>query len=219
VERFVETCSLCAEFAGAHRENAFKELCDGLPFASRIVEETPRFVALPAFGQLVEGYMLLCARQHILSIGASLSEPGYTKELTALLLRVQERLRLLYTSRSILFEHGAAEPGGSIGCGTDHAHLHVVPAEIDLLPHIEREDLDWRPIRSLDRLGHLASLGNAYLYYVDVSGQGWVCTVQQSFESQYLRKALARAVGDPQRWDWRQHPMPERVERVLASYR
>jgi len=91
--------------------------------------ESENFAALPSLGALVEGWLLLVPRRHFISVGA-LPQP--------LLREMEEMKRLLCSAveenygQACIFEHGPSKANCAVGCGVDHAHLHVVPVPFDL---------------------------------------------------------------------------------------
>src|SRR5579862_8951840 len=84
--------------------------------------ESPNFVAVPSLGALVEGWLLLIPKCHVLSLG---SLPDSThEELNEFKEFLYAALIQCYGSASA-FEHGPIIEKSAVGCGVDHAHLHI----------------------------------------------------------------------------------------------
>ena len=182
--------------------------CDALiltPAARRFSEmpivETERFVVWPSLGGFLEGWVLILPKMHRLSVGAC--PPEWLRELDDLVTVVTGRIEDAYGEAAV-FEHGPAECATQAGCGIDHAHLHVVPTDVDLLAvaaHAVAADLVWEPIHGFDDLQRmLASRGHSYLY-VRQFGVEHVAFARD-LPSQAMRRALAAALERPI-FDWK----------------
>jgi len=218
VERQDSICTLCAEFAGESRGNAFLKLCPHSEWPSRVVIETSEFLVLPTIGPLVAGHLLICSRAHLPSIGAVVHASPSVSELEGLTRLVERRLTELYGKPCILFEHGPVSTGCRAGSCTDHAHLHIAPVSVDLLPHILRPGLEWREGNSLRDLAALAERRQAYMFYRNADGKGYVCEVNQVLPSQFLRQALALAAGRSGEWNWIEHPSCEMLDESVRDF-
>src|SRR3989338_44916 len=118
--------------------------CDKSPFLERIVTETAHHFVMPGVGQISEGgHVLLIPNQHVSCVGA-LEVPD-VQELEELHWRIRRAISQVYGVPSISFEHG------NMMQSVPHAHIHVLPADADLLPLIHRKlpDVEVRKIRSL----------------------------------------------------------------------
>jgi ATP adenylyltransferase len=115
------------------------------------------------------------------------------------------------------FEHGPATPCTSIGCGVDHAHLHLVATKLDLREGAARMaagGLAWIPVDRLSILSHYHAEGLAYLY-LQQFGKSWICS-PEIIESQLFRKVIATAVREPQKYDWKRHCFIPEVAKTLS---
>src|ERR1041385_1989822 len=114
----MNTCRLCSSLISGP-----SELWDHPLF------ESPNFVVLPSLGALIEGWVLIVPKKHYVCMGAVPSALGGEMEDLKRLVSS----RLLHTYGSVCaFEHGPSCEKRSVGCGVDHAHLHLVPTEFDL---------------------------------------------------------------------------------------
>src|SRR5258706_12627640 len=99
-------------------------------FWDRPLFESTNFVAIPSLGSLRKGWLLVVPKKHFLSTAAL--PPHLLQEM----IKVKQALTEVLTEsfgEIWAFEHGPAGGGRLAGCGVDHAHLHIVPLEIDLL--------------------------------------------------------------------------------------
>lgn len=115
------------------------------------------------------------------------------------------------------FEHGPATPCTSIGCGVDHAHLHLVATKLDLrqgAARIAMGGLAWVPVNRLRTLSHYHAEGLAYLY-LQQFGKSWICS-PEIIESQLFRRVIATAVREPQKYDWKRHAFIPEVGKTLS---
>jgi len=102
-----------------------------------------------------------------------------------------------------LFEHGPAHAGTPVGCGIDHQHIHVVPlsfplrsAVADLFPSIE-----WGKLSSYEGT---RSLYNSHLPYglvQEPDQEIFYCDPPRGVR-QFLRRAIAHALGVPEQFDY-----------------
>jgi ATP adenylyltransferase len=178
------------------------------------VMESPNFVAVPSLGALVPGWMLLLPKNHYVAMGAvSRTE---TAELTEIKNLLVCRLRHAY-GELCAFEHGPSGPGREVGCGVDHAHLHLVPIRFDLgtavLPLMPRS-VEWSEA-DLDDCKRAFESGLDYLYLEQPLGRGRIA-VHDRFGSQLFRRAIASHLGIEDEYNWREYP---KVENILSTAR
>ena len=183
------------------------ELCSGLaPCAStkawnNPLFETLNFVALPSVGALVEGWLLLVPKRHFISLGAvPVPLLAEMSEFRAFLCSV---LADCYGTVSA-FEHGPSAAGRSLGCGVDHAHLHLVPVSFDLSSEVSPlmpTGVTWTPA-GIDECRTAHFRGEDYLYLEQPIGSGRIAT-HHRFGSQLFRRAIASHIGLPHRYNWR----------------
>ena len=211
MNRHNETCEFCSELtqsASSTFEKAFRE---ALP--SRVVLRRHNFVAMPSFGQLVEGSLMFLPTTHVERF-ADMAEPDLIVAQTLI-----QHLRSRAWGPLLLFEHGAkAVTGGS--CGIYHAHIHLIPVPTEhpelvssLTCGLERSNLisleeEWAGLERSDEY-----------VLVDDGHSRWRVKITNTnrhlFPSQYFRRRLAVSLQSD-RWDWRDYPQPEPA--VTAAY-
>ena len=127
------------------------ELGTELHKQNRVLCETDNFFVFPTLGPIdIEGYLLIATKKHYLGFGMIPSEQY--SELNELIKETKKIIKDVYKKPTIIFEHGPrigedTKPGKSI----DHAHLHVIPADFDILN-------DW----AVDLMSRLGDKGKFY---------------------------------------------------------
>ena len=191
-------CTFCTKFG---RD---ADMIESL-ISDRILFESPNFVVVPTLGALTEGWLLIVPRTHYICFGA-VNETLFA-EFYRLKSEVQRCLEDCYGSLA-MFEHGPAHSKEPLGCSVDHAHVHIVPTEYDLLDEVKNvfsQDLQWHPVEGIIELTTVHKNGLPYVYLEQPLGIGRFGT-HPKFDSQIFRKAIARSIDRPERFDWRRFP-------------
>lgn len=187
-----------------------------------------------AIGQIVEGYLQVCSRWH--RTAATGLYQHETSELVALKDLVRDAFQIVYGTPGIAFEHGKA--GSCLWVGDErvhnttelcyHAHIHMVPVDIDIRPRIERvlsKPTIVQDIGELKRVRQVELEARPYLYFEDANRTGFVYPVDdETIPRQFLRTCVAEELGVPERADWISTPGIElfeagraKLQPVLAS--
>jgi ATP adenylyltransferase len=191
----------------------------GLPVIERPLADRPLFAAEGfevwlSLGAFIEGWLLLIPKDHQLNIARlpARSMP----QLVELCERVQVAVERLY-GPVVMFEHGPAQTETLVGCGVDHAHLHMVPFAGSLRQAIDlviSTTLTWSELSGLPAL--LSSgIEEPYVYIDDADGV-FVATGAR-IGSQLVRRALANSVGCPGQYDWARFPHLDKVRDAADS--
>ena len=107
----------------------FADLVSGKLGSSRIADtivfSTEKHIVVPTLGSILPFWFLVIPRLHTLNYAA---QPHSTRVELSLIIR---KLRSLMKAAEdpLVFEHGPAQPDSVVGCGCDHAHMHVLFAE------------------------------------------------------------------------------------------
>lgn len=192
----MDTCRFCVRF----RSFVSNQSVD--PW-DKILFESKNFAVFPSLGALIEGWLLLVPKHHVLCLGALTRELHV--ELDRLRNEVSFTLGASYGAVKF-FEHGPARPNQLVGCGVDHAHLHMVPTQISLMEGAKAvfpEPLKWEPASNLQETASLYQAGLPYLYVEEAPGNGYV-TTHPRLPSQMFRKVIAGGIGRSEQYDWRQ---------------
>ncbi|MDN4639928.1 hypothetical protein QCD70_06715 [Agreia sp. PsM10] len=163
---------------------------------------------------MVEGWLLAFPAVHVLSL-ADLSFDDWDG-FSELLENARSLLRGAYGS-TVMFEHGSAGVGRLAACGVDHAHMHLVPLDIDLRAAIsnlagELGEFEWTRIEG--RVEPIAE--EDYIFISDRTGS-WV-TRSSHLPSQVVRRAIALELGISE-WDWKKDARPGTVSSTRARLR
>ncbi|MBL8550446.1 MAG: HIT domain-containing protein [Hyphomonadaceae bacterium] len=186
--------------------------------ADSIILETQDFVVAPTLGSIVPGWFLIIPRKFAPTFAAWREQSGVNP-----LDVVEQAVRKLgRTSNSLWFEHGSVATGASIGCGVDHAHLHLlIDAPFgfdDLVAEVSTFDFGWQRETSVTAYER-APTDAPYLLVGDRgSGRASLATGVEAAGSQFFRRAIARLVNRPDEWDYRRYPMLENVRSTLERY-
>ena len=179
--------------------------------------ETRNFVALPSVGALVEGWLLLVPKRHFISLGAlpdpMLNEMQDFKEFLCSILMA------CYGTVSA-FEHGPSAERRAVGCGVDHAHLHLAPIPFDLSAEVRTllpREITWVSA-GIDVCKTAYRRGKDYLYLEQPIGSGRLAA-QERFGSQLFRRAIASHLGIPEEYNWREYNQGPTVVATIQRVR
>jgi ATP adenylyltransferase len=202
----MSNCTLCAEMRMPARRKPWNE-----PLI-----ETENFVVIPSLGALVEGWVLLVPKQHRISMGAlPIEKRNEAQEVEH---QTRAILRRLYEKPVVGFEHGPSAEQHGTGCGVDHAHLHLLPLDCDLLTYVRpfvSASVDWKRCHWED-LARAYAAGLDYLY-IRQEGKAALLAVCQDFGSQVFRKAVASFLSMDSQFSWRDYPQIETVARTIGT--
>lgn len=179
--------------------------------------ESPNFVALPSLGALVEGWLLLVPKNHFICMGAL--PDSVAAEMQEMKHILCSALQQIYRQVCV-FEHGPSKPNCSVGCGVDHAHLHVLPVTFDLASAVAPflpENVHWSEA-GMEECRAAFRRGEDYLYFEQPIGEGRIAT-HKGFESQLFRRAIATHIGAPNQFNWREFPQFPNVSATIDKVR
>lgn len=198
-ENVFEDCIFC-EIAHTGEEK--------LPEYNQPIIQTADFFVIPALGQFIEGYVLICPKKHFLNLG--LMGP----ELFDRFIRIKEMvctlLREEYGSHTVFFEHGPASHINRGGSCVEHAHLHAFPADMTKPPPWITESLEGGKIENINTVVDYARAGKPY-FYLECSDGSMFLYNALLLPCQFGRKVFASKLGIPKKWDWRRFPYLEKM--------
>lgn len=167
--------------------------------------EGDEFAALASRGALVSGWSLVCPRAHSLNLADLYAADAFSDFVSAAVSAVERRF-----GPARVFEHGATYAGSLTGCGTDHAHLHVVPLSFSLVDEARRYGTRHQWIRCSARDVAQLSNGREYLFAADswdgAATKGVLAIVSEPV-SQFFRRAIADRLALAEFFDYRKYPM------------
>ncbi len=212
-----KTCCLCSQIRGEESNDLISKLLPRGPYTRRVSWESEHFAVIPSLGPLVPGHVLLCPKGHVKNMACL---PGaYDDELHAVKLALCEKLTGLFGLPVHLFEHGSPKEGTRVVCTVDHAHLHFVPADAEVWEST-RDEVKWSSVAAMPSALRAVAGCTEYLYYESPDHRAYVAKAEDSmFESQYMRRAFARTIGNGAEWNWRDNPRAEEVHQIYISVR
>jgi len=205
------TCRFCPELAGELNSSTYHQLAG--TGRTRFIRESSNFVIFPTLGPLVPGHLLIVPKQHFLSTGHL--PLALFDELESVVGLTLSKLQMVYGCTPILFEHGPLSISEKGGCCVDHAHIHVVPAAVDIRPH-SRKLYAEQVIMKLVELRTVVEAGSPYLFFQNTTGERFVYEAPVVI-SQFLRIVTAHELGTSNSWDWRSQPRIDAIEETLVS--
>ena len=183
-----------------------------------MVFESENFVAMPTRGAIIEGWMLVVPKKHYLCMGAL--GKLQIKELVRFKTLLVSTLQDCY-GRMTIFEHGPAKPNLSVGCGVDHAHLHLVPISFNLIEKSEEalpENFRWHQINNMAQLRDYYIEQKSYLYVEQSVGKMYAGT-HLDLGGQLFRKIIASEIGKADKYDWKVNAEEENIMATVDRLR
>ena len=191
-----------------------------------VLFETDNFFGVPTIGPIgIEGYLLLCSKEHYIGIGGVPEE--HRSELEDVLKMTRDLLSDFYGSEVLVFEHGprvGCHKGG--GC-LDHAHLHIVPVSVNLMEPLVLQFLkalainDYYKLERTEGFERLTQIVEdkkvSYLFVETADRRRFTTEVNFVIPSQYLRQIIASQLGRLGDYDWRLVPDHETFNRTVEN--
>lgn len=206
VESAEDTCPYCTSLLKSHLGAGQVS-----PW-NTVLYESPNFVVVPTLGSLVEGWLLIVSKAHLLCMGALPESHG--EELKAVARRTVMAVTRTYQQPTI-FEHGPSACSTPMGCGVDHAHLHVVPLGFGLRGRkaavLSTPELEWHATDEwFAALRALYNERKQYLFLAEPGAPPMYCT-PANVPNQVFRRAVAQLVGKPGAFDYHEDAGEENV--------
>ncbi len=208
-------CSFCAQIAGESEHNAVLMLMPEERFRRPVLAESANAVVMPSIGALTSGHVLVSPKQHLRSSLAG--DDDVVSDVIRLADEVQAHLANTTAQGVHRFEHGSSLSGDRIACSIDHAHIHLVPADVTIIGRISAMGA-WEPAPT-----HVEELqeriaAREYLLYEAPTAERLVATTTKGFPSQMLRQVLAESLAIGAEWNWRTHPAHERMHSTIDLF-
>jgi diadenosine tetraphosphate (Ap4A) HIT family hydrolase len=170
---------------------------------------------MPSIGALTAGHVLVCPKEHARSIAAASSQAA--SDVEAIAEKCREELRQSRRLPVHAFEHGSSATGERVACSVEHAHLHLVPADVEIRPQLHSL-AEWHSLEPSTEAIRLMAEGREYLAYEAPDGERLLAVTDSGFPSQLLRQVLAAALGKPTKWNWREHPARFEIDETIALF-
>lgn len=167
-----------------------------------VVLRTGPYVVAPTRGSIVPMWLLVVPQEPVLNF-ARMRE-SERRAPVQLLAEISSSLGF-GDSGWLWFEHGAPTLGSVVGCGVDHAHLHLVLAPpFDLTEFASRvhsnAPCDWLAKPSEE--AYVGLTGSESYYAFGDASRSYVAT-NVELGSQFFRRVIAELVERPAEWDYR----------------
>lgn len=212
-----KTCYICGQIAGDPDRDLIYQLARDAEYICRVATVGHCFAVIPSLGPITPGHALLCPRFHVMSFAEMPSE--LCDEYDSMKRQVSASLGVIYEKPVHCFEHGSSERSAGPICSVGHAHLHLLPTHVDVTAVLTSAH-EWIHVRPVLSDVQRVVAGREYLYYEEPDGSAMVAVCEEKgFESQYLRRVFAAAIGRPEKWNWREDPDLTEVERAFLNLR
>lgn len=188
-------CRFCEIHRGEYKFSGVDE-----PFAA-----CDDYIAFASIGALIEGWTLVVPKHHKLSMKDCYSRSTLGAFINTLLPHLYQE-----NGQVIAFEHGANIEGSITSCGTDHAHLHLVPFADSLIPSLHRSGLKWEKCQASEI--NLLTGGNEYLFYCELGiNDSWqdpvgLLHILEKPFSQFFRRLIAEKTSGQEFYDYKLNP-------------
>ncbi|WP_163233875.1 hypothetical protein [Caulobacter rhizosphaerae] len=174
-------------------------------------------VVVPTVGMIVPNWLLVVPRSHTLNFAQQTSAARLESEL---MIRNLSHEVAGLDLETVVLEHGPAVVESAVGCGVDHAHLHVLLLQrgfADALWQRIETDLEAEPEATpLDALHREIDANSAY-YLAWRNGSRLLEQPVKAEVSQRFRKLVAQAAGVADQWDYRIHRFDENVWQTVTA--
>lgn len=169
------------------------------------------YFSIASIGTFIPGWSLIVPEKHSYSMRNEYSSSKFCEFANNWINCVKNT----FQDKIIVFEHGANHCGSQTSCGTNHAHIHVVPFSGNLLMKMQ-QDRDW-VCTTYDKIKEIVC-DNEYLLYASVSGRiedaEFYIHILEREESQYFRRLLSEELGIN---DYSYKTSP-RIEETIKSF-
>lgn len=177
------------------------------------------FIAVASIGALIEGWSLIIPKEHQMSMRNVYKKAEFQEFVESVIPLLANHYGPL-----IAFEHGSNKEGSITACGTDHAHLHLVPFRESLLPELQSSNLQWIQCRTSEIPDIVGN--REYLFYNELQSEkvwqdpvGYLHVLERPI-SQFFRNLIADQLGYAEVSDYRRFPYLEtarQTRRMLDS--
>jgi diadenosine tetraphosphate (Ap4A) HIT family hydrolase len=203
----MENCPFCRELHGGKLPDFCNARID-----SRILHETNRFVVMADISPLMPGHVMIVPKDHILCYGAV--EDSARDEFSGVVNATRTILKEHY-GPSVMLEHGTSSLA-PVADHVTHAHLHFVPADIDIRDSLT--NFNTTTIASFSDLSRWAARDEEYVYFESCAGERIVADRIVKMKRLFIRSEVARQIGLPDPlWDWRRHILSDNLRSTVET--
>lgn len=169
--------------------------------------ENADFAAFISQGAFIDGWTIIVPKKHKINMSSEFSNSSFWNFIS----EVKEKLEMIY-GKTVLFEHGPASFSSIVGCGTDHAHVHLVPTTVDFHKEVLNfsGETTWKKIKT----STIEDTQSEYLFFSQKSqdnfNTGYYAKLKNP-TSQFFRKVLAGCLGIPHLYNYKIDPFLEKA--------
>lgn len=189
-------CVICAELAGKGDTDFHRRTHAAIP--SRILGEAHGFVFLPDVAPIVPGHLLIVTAAHAVAMSALESEA--LRQLDRVMCAARKVLMASYKRPIVFFEHGALDEFDRAGCCVYHAHMHALPAAVDVTAALEKLYNSAR-LERLEELQRYSSKRFPYLFFQRADGERFGYAPVRAVP-QIIRRLICMELSLPERSNW-----------------
>lgn len=181
-----------------------------------ILYETPSFMVLPGTGAFFPGYLMIVPKKHILSFG-QLNKEGMD-EFFRVLNDIRSIQEAIYGQKVFCFEAASGcDATGKHKTSIVHAHFHLAPTDMPVLEKVQESGLNPLLIRKEEIPSYKPF---SYRLYVD-QDDNWFMAGDPNcyYPRQHARQILAQYMGCYDLYNWRVHPMRDKMDVIANEFR
>jgi hypothetical protein len=176
------------------------------PIYDEVLANGEDWVVTPTLGSIVPNWLLVIPTSENLNFKEWSVNSGRNPK--DLILNVTNKLNL-GSANVIWFEHGPNRINSKVGCGIDHAHIHLL-----INPPFTYQELFDAVLTECALVWKSVDSSNIYRQIPDNKSY-LVCATEQkanyaidaeSVGSQFFRRVIANLVGMPECWNYREFP-------------
>lgn len=185
-----------------------------------IIDETEHFYVKAALGQFIDGYVLINSKKHLPNY-SFLESINQFNELESLISKTKCNLsKILDINEFLIFEHGSINKlCFNTGCNAkciDHAHLHIIPTQIDILQQLQSQ---FSYIQLKSHLEVQDFRTKSYIYYQSSRSKSkHIFNVTNFIPSQFVRQLICKKLEMPDNWNWSLYPYREKIKDFNSIY-
>ncbi|MDB2705011.1 hypothetical protein N9Y67_00565 [Pseudomonadota bacterium] len=183
-----------------------------------VIDETENFVVVPTLGSLLPGWQLICPKTHYLN--TTMLNQNEKLEFNNLLAQRIKATFDLYQKQVVVFEHGAVVDNSLVGCGIDHAHVHILPVDFDFLEAVKSNEVSFSSLE-------LDNISDFYLNNTIDDKPYWICSVvgeevlfssDMEATSQFFRKIIAKELNKEGNFDYKEFSYVENAVKTISDF-
>jgi hypothetical protein len=179
--------------------------------------ESSSGLAVASLGQIVEGYVAVFGMEDRISLRSL--EKNYRRTFLRFLRAVRQRVEQRF-GPTLMFEHGASCVDTDVSCGVNQIHVHIVPyAGRALKSELKKLFRCTATFSTIEEMLEDLACWHAENPYFWLEEHGHISLFSYGVrrESQVVRRVLAKEVGMPECWNWREYPTHESAKRVAKE--